>query len=69
MDKKPYDNILEQPLPKHGACNLSSINVSEYVLNPYTPHARIDYISLGKDIETIVSEMDRVLEENLERHA
>ena len=59
----------EQPLPKHGACNLSSINVSEYVLDPYTPHARIDYISLGKDIETIVSEMDKVLEENLERHA
>ena len=59
----------EQPLPKHGACNLCSINVSEYVLDPYTNKARIDYISLGKDIETIISEMDRVLEENLERHA
>ena len=59
----------EQPLPKHGACNLCSINVSEYVLNPYTSYARIDYIELKKDIETIVSEMDRVLEENLNRHA
>lgn len=59
----------EQPLPKHGACNLCSINISEYVLDPYTSKARIDYISLGKDIETIISEMDRVLEENLERHA
>lgn len=56
-------------MPKHGACNLCSINVSEYVLDSYTNKARIDYISLGKDIETIVSEMDKVLEENLERHA
>ena len=26
----------EQPLAKHSACNLSSINLSEYVLNPFT---------------------------------
>lgn len=59
----------EQPLPKHGACNLCSINVSEYVIDPYTPKARINYISLRDDIETIISEMDKILEENLERHA
>ena len=59
----------EQPLPKHGACNLCSINISEYVINPYTPNARIDYVSLKDDIETIISEMDKVLEENLEHHA
>ncbi len=59
----------EQPLPKNGACNLSSINISEYVLNPYTNNAKIDYVSLKNDIEVIVSEMDRVLEENAGRHA
>lgn len=59
----------EQPLPKHGACNLCSINVSEYVLDPYTPNARIDYISLKEDLVDIVSEMDKVLEENANRHA
>lgn len=59
----------EQPLPKHGACNLCSINVSEYVLDPFTNKSRIDYLSLTDDIEVIVSEMDRVLEENIERHA
>lgn len=59
----------EQPLPKHGACNLCSINVSEYVLDPWADNARIDYISLGKDLEEIVSEMDKVLEENANRHA
>ena len=68
-NKKSYDNIQEQPLPKHGACNLCSINISEYVLDPYTLQARIDYLELKKDIETIVSEMDKVLEENLDRHA
>lgn len=59
----------EQPLPKHGACNLCSINVSEYILNPYTKDSRIDYDSLGKDIATIVWEMDKILGENLDRHA
>lgn len=56
-------------MPKHGACNLCSINVSEYVRDPWTIKSRIDYISLGKDLEVIISEMDRVLEENLDRHA
>lgn len=51
------------------ACNLCSINVSEYVLDPWTDNARIDYISLGNDLVEIVSEMDKVLEENLDRHA
>ncbi len=59
----------EQPLPKHGACNLGSINLSEYVINPYTSKASIDYPSLRKDIFYIVGAMDDVLEENLTRHA
>ena len=59
----------EQPLPKHGACNLCSINVSEYVLDPWTSKAKIDYFSLENDLVEIVSEMDKVLEENASRHA
>ena len=59
----------EQPLPKHGACNLCSINVSEYVLDPWTSKAKIDYFSLENDLVEIVSEMDKVLEENANRHA
>lgn len=60
---------MEQPLPKHGACNLCSINVSEYVVNPYTKDAFVDYPHLIEDVQTIVFEMDKVLEENLDRHA
>lgn len=59
----------EQPLPPHGACNLSSINVSKYVINPFTIDAYIDWDVLGNDIAPIVEEMDKVLEENAFRHA
>ena len=59
----------EQPLPKHGACNLSSINISEYVKNPFTSNARFDYDELGQDIPYIVKAMDDVLEKNLKNHA
>lgn len=59
----------EQPLPKNGACNLCSINVANYVLEPFTNQSRIDYDTLKEDIHVIVEEMDKVLEENAERHA
>lgn len=59
----------EQPLPKNGACNLCSINVSEYVINPYKTTAYIDFKSLDYDVGVIVLEMDKVLEENINRHA
>ena len=59
----------EQPLPKHGACNLASINLSEYVLNPFTQQATFDYDSLCHDMFSIVRAMDDVLEENLLNHA
>lgn len=59
----------EQPLPKHGACNLASINLSEYVLNPFTQQVTFDYDSLCHDMFNIVRAMDDVLEENLNNHA
>jgi ribonucleoside-diphosphate reductase alpha chain len=40
----------EQPLPKHGACNLGSINLSEYIVNPYTDKASFDIDSFRKDV-------------------
>lgn len=39
------------------------------MLDPWTDNARIDYLSLKNDLEVIVSEMDKVLEENANRHA
>ena len=59
----------EQPLAKNSACNLSSINLSAYVVNPYTNVAFFDIETLLKDIPIIVKAMDDVLTENLDRHA
>lgn len=62
-------NCSEQPLPKHGACNLCSINISEYVLNPFMPNASLDLMSLKRDIYTIVEAMDTIIDENVNNHA
>lgn len=59
----------EQPLAKNSACNLCSINLSEYVINPFMDNCTIDWDNLKKDIFVIVKAMDDVLEENLSRHA
>ena len=59
----------EQPLPKHGACNLSSINLSEYIVNPFTEEAFFDYETLKKDIPYIVKAMDEIIDENADNHA
>jgi ribonucleotide reductase alpha subunit len=48
----------EQPLPKHGSCNLSSINISEYVLYPFDENSHIDFISLEKDCYYIAKAME-----------
>lgn len=59
----------EQPLPKHGACNLSSINLSEYVNNPYTDKAKFNFSAFIDDIPYMVEAMDDILTENLPNHA
>ena len=59
----------EQPLPKHGACGLCSINLSEYILNPFTDDAKFDIESFAHDIYYIVEAMDDIVQENLPNHA
>ncbi len=58
----------EQPLPKNGACCLSSINLSEYVNNPFSDKCEFDYDSLHNDIFDIVQAMDDVVDENMLNH-
>lgn len=58
----------EQPLKKQLSCNLSSINLSEYVKNPFTKNARFDYDLLAEHIPIYVRAMDDVLDENLPNH-
>ncbi|MGL5232334.1 MAG: LAGLIDADG family homing endonuclease, partial [Fusobacteriaceae bacterium] len=59
----------EQPLPQNGACNLGSINLSEYVINPYSKDSYFDMESFGCDINTYIKALDDVLEEGKEFHA
>lgn len=58
----------EQPLPKDGACNLGSINLSQYVLYPFTKNAEFDYNSLFADVASCIRALDQVVDENLPKH-
>ncbi len=59
---------LEEPLPAGGSCLLSSINLSEYVINPFTNNPTFDYDKLAKDIAIYITAMNEVLDEGLELH-
>ena len=59
----------EQPLPKNGACNLGSFNLSIYVLNPFTSKAEFDYDTFSNDVEIGIEALDDVLEEGKYLHA
>lgn len=59
----------EQPLPKHGACNLGSINLSEFVINPFTDKAYFDADGFRRAVEISIEALDTVLDENMENHA
>lgn len=61
-------NCGELPLPAYGACLLGSINLSAYVLDPFTEMARFDYISFTEDIPYYVHALNEVLEEGLYKH-
>lgn len=59
----------EQPLPKHCCCNLGSLNLSEYILNPYTDLAAFDYEGFKKGIQIALHTMDKLIDENKSKHA
>lgn len=54
----------EQPMPKYSSCNLSSINLAEYIKDN-----KFDLSSFREDIPYIVRAMDDVLHEGADRHA
>lgn len=59
----------EQPLVDHAACNLCAINLAAYVRNPFSSNVEFDYGNLCKDLPVIYGEMNRVLDEGIEKHA
>ena len=52
----------EQPLPEYGACLLGSVNLTRYVLDPFTDRARFDWESYRETIATFTRMLDNVVE-------
>lgn len=58
----------EEPLPAGGSCLLGSINLSEFVFNPFTDNAIFDMEKFENAIDVAVRALNDVLDEGLERH-
>lgn len=58
----------EEPLPAFGSCNLSSINLSEYVLRPFTENAEVDWERLRRGVREGVVYLNEILDENMNLH-
>lgn len=52
----------EEPLPSFGACNLGSVNLTAFLLEPFTPRARFDQRALSEVARLAVRFLDDVIE-------
>lgn len=59
----------EQPLPKNGACNLGSINLAEFVQNPYTTNAQFNVDDFTNTVKIAIRALDDVLDYGADLHA
>lgn len=59
----------EQPLPKDGACNLGSINLAEFVKNPYTELSQFDFEDFDNTVRIAIRALDEVLDYGINLHA
>ena len=61
-------NCAEEPLPAGGSCLLGSINLSEFVIHPFTNLASIDFNQLAFATRAAVLALNEVLDEGLSLH-
>ncbi|HNP37070.1 MAG TPA: adenosylcobalamin-dependent ribonucleoside-diphosphate reductase [Woeseiaceae bacterium] len=54
----------EQPLPPYGSCLLGSVNLTRFVLHPFTDKARFDWDSFRKVVKVFTRMLDNVVEIN-----
>ena len=52
----------EQPLPPYGACLLGSINLTRFVVDPFTPSAHIDEDALAEIVPVAVRMLDNAID-------
>jgi ribonucleoside-diphosphate reductase alpha chain len=55
-------NCGEQPLPPYGACLLGSLNLARFVIEPFTPQARLDTEALARLVPDAVRMMDNIID-------
>lgn len=58
----------EEPLMEGGSCLLGSINLAEFVLNPFTDRATFDRVKFEETVRSGVRALNDVLDEGLELH-
>jgi ribonucleoside-diphosphate reductase alpha chain len=54
----------EQPLPPYGSCLLGSINLTRFVVEPFTDAAEFDWKAFRKVVKTFTRMLDNVVEIN-----
>jgi len=54
----------EQPLPPYGSCLLGSVNLTKYVLEPFTERARFDWDKYREVVRVFTRMLDNVVEIN-----
>ena len=54
----------EQPLPPYGSCLLGSVNLTRFVIAPFTDEARFDWDAFRKVTKTFTRMLDNVVEIN-----
>jgi ribonucleoside-diphosphate reductase alpha chain len=54
----------EQPLPPYGSCLLGSVNLTRFVVDPFTEDARFDWDAFRKVVKVFTRMLDNVVEIN-----
>ena len=54
----------EQPLPPYGSCLLGSVNLTKFVMDPFTPKARFDWDEYREVVKVFTRMLDNVVEIN-----
>jgi ribonucleoside-diphosphate reductase alpha chain len=54
----------EQPLPPYGSCLLGSVNLTKFVVDPFTEEARFDWEEFRKVVKVFTRMLDNVVEIN-----
>lgn len=58
----------EETLPAYGSCNLTSINLAEFVRNPFTENAEFEFDKFTEMIREGVVFLNEILDENMKLH-